>query len=211
MVGDCWRWSRTPPGIDAWNPNDSAIIATQLSLPRCPVRPPTPPVLSTSEVEGRAWEIFRSFALAAPVVRMEPPDAGITGLETYLSAETVLPIDHSEVLPGGRTLAVEARMGAVEIDWGDGSVTTHGPDALQPYPAGTAIHVYVTRTCSASYRVEHPTGDSCHPTLDAYPVTVTYTWAARYRYAAGWVDLGTLDRATTISYDVDEVVGVLDS
>ena len=142
-VGDCWVWSRTPPGLDAWdNANDAAIIATRLALPQCPARPPTPAVLSTSEVAGRAWEVFRSFELAAPVIRMEPPDTGITGLETYLSADAVVPLTHGEALPGGRRLEVEARMAAVSIDWGDGAVTTHGPGALVPYPAGTATHVY---------------------------------------------------------------------
>ena len=210
-VGDCWVWSRTPPGLDSWdNANDAAIIATRLALPQCPSRPPTPPGLTTEEVAGIAWEVFRSFELAAPVIRMEPPNAGITGLDTYVSAEPVFPLDHSEPLPGGRTLEVEARMAAVEVSWGDGATTTHGPDALRPYPAGTATHTYRTRTCSADYRATHPTGDTCHPTLDAYPVTVTYTWQGRYRYTAGWVELGTLDRAATVAYDVDEVVGLLE-
>ena len=40
---------------------------------------------------------------------------------------------------------------------------------------------------------------------------MTYTWQGRYRYTAGWVNLGTLDRSTTVGYDVDEVIGLLDS
>ena len=101
-------------------------------------------------------------------------------------------------------------MTAALVDWGDGSpVLGYDPGALRPYPLGSARHTYRLKTCPPDYRVAHPSGRNCHPTLEAYPVEVTFRWTARYRLAGPWVDLGHLDRAAAAAYDVDEVVGVL--
>ncbi len=208
-VGDCWLWSRTPPGLDSWDPaNDAEILRTRFLLPRCPSSPAGPPA-PRIDIPGTAWEIFRRFPLAAPTVALQPVDAGITGLPTYVSVVPVSPVSHSEVVPGGLRLEVEAQVVAVAVDWGDGVVGSHSLGALRPYPEGTATHVYRTKTCSAEYRESHPAGDRCHPSLDAYPVAVTFRWHGSYRYDAGWVDLGVLERTTTVAYDVDEVIGVL--
>ncbi len=207
-VGDCWAWSSSPPGLDAWdNANDGTIIRTRLRLPQCPRQSSRPPV--RVDVAGTAWSIFREFDMELPVLRLQPPDHGITGLPTYASTQQPPPLTHTERLPNGRDLEVRAEVVGVEVVWGDGTVTVHSVAALEPYPAGTATHTYATRTCSASYRAEHPTAGTCHPTLDAYPVVVTHRWQGRYRYNAGWVDLGIVERTTTQAYDVDEVVGVL--
>ena len=64
-VGDCWQWSRTPPGFDSWDPaNDAAIIITRLTLPECSSSPGRPP--GEFSIDATAWEIFRSFPLSAP-------------------------------------------------------------------------------------------------------------------------------------------------
>ncbi len=208
-VGNCWVWSRSPPGLDAWdNANDAAIINTRSRLPACPRATP-PPAADRVDVPGTAWSIFREFDLVLPLVRMQPPDHGITGLPTYVSTQQPAPLNHTERLPNGRNLEVRAEIVGVEVTWGDGAVTSHELGALRPYPGGAAIHTYATRTCSASYRAEHPTAGTCHPTLEAYPLEVTHQWRGRYRYDAGWVDLGIIERTTSRDYDVDEVVGVL--
>ena len=209
-IGLCWLWARTPPGLDSWDPaNDAAIINTRRILPRCPGSAVDPAPVG-SGVPDYAWSVFRSFPLAAPVVALEPPGAGITGLPTFASVAPVDPVVFSETLPPGTVLEVQGAVASVLVDWGDGSQSVHGLAELQPYPAGTATHAYRTRTCTPEQRAVRPGGASCHPSLGAYPVTVTFVWSGRYRYGGDWVDLGTLDRSTTTAYDVDEVVAVLE-
>ncbi|MFH1329733.1 MAG: hypothetical protein ABIJ48_03625 [Actinomycetota bacterium] len=210
-AGLCWFWSPYPPGLDSWDSaNDMAILWTRWALPECP--DPTPPVEipGTSWVVTRAWEVFRSFPLAAPLPTLQPGRHGITGLPSYLAAALPEPLAHREVLPDGRALEVEARVAAALIDWGDGTpALAYDPAGLLPYPDGRARHTYALKTCPPDYRVSHPSGGNCHPRLEAYPITVTFRWTARYRIGAAWVDLGHLDRDTAVAYDVDEVIGVL--
>lgn len=209
--GRCWFWSPTPPGLDSWDSAyNQAILLTRWTLPECPAPEPAQVTLSTAWVVARAWEVFRSFPLAAPRPALQPPEHGITGLASYLSAPSPAVLSHRETLPDGRVLRVRARVTAALVGWGDGTPTLgYDPAALVPYPAGTARHLYHLKTCPPDYRAAHPSGGNCHPTLEAYPVTVTFRWTARYRLGGSWVELGDLDRTTTIAYDVDEVVGVL--
>lgn len=209
--GSCWFWSPTPPGLDSWSPmNDQAILLTLWALPECPAPEAAQVSLSTEWIVARAWEIFRSFPLAAPRPLLQPPEHGITGLPSYLSAPVPGHLSYREVLPDERVLEVEARVTAALVDWGNGSpILGYDPAALLPYPAGTARHTYALKTCPPDYRAGHPSGANCHPTLEAYPVVVTFRWTARYRLAEAWLDLGDLDRPAAVAYDVDEVVGVL--
>jgi len=202
-VGDCYYWSRTPGGLDAWNPaNDPAVIAITTSLPVCPVVTSDPPATV-------AWRIFRSFPLALPTPTFEPSGSGITGLPTYLVTPNPVDITHTELLPDGRTLDVRASVAVLVVDWGDGAQASFDSSEARSYPAGSVTHTYTTKTCDATYRQEHPSGRNCHPTLDAYPITATFTWAGTYRVGGSWIDLGTLNRTVTVPYDVDEVQGVL--
>jgi len=202
-VGDCYYWSRTPGGLDAWDPaNDPAVIRITTSTPVCPVATSEPPATV-------AWRIFRSFPLALPTPTFEPAGSGITGLPTYLATPDPTDITHTELLPDGRTLDVRARVAAFLVNWGDGAKATFESSEARSYPVGSVTHTYVTKTCDATYRQDHPSGGNCHPTLDEYPITATFTWAGSYRVGAAWIDLGTLDRTVTVSYDVDEVQGVL--
>jgi len=209
--GLCWFWSPVPPGLDSWNPmNDQAILLTLWALPECPQPEAPGETLSTNWVVARAWEIFRSFPLAPPQPTLQPPEHGITGLASYLSAPLPSRLSHAETLPDGRSLAVQARVTVALIDWGDGSpVLAYDPGALRPYPLGAARHTYRMKTCPPDYRDSHPSGRNCHPALEAYPVEVTFRWTARYRLGGSWIDLGSLDRTAAVAYDVDEVVGVL--
>jgi hypothetical protein len=209
--GLCWFWSPYPPGLDSWDPaNDMEILWTRWALPECPDGLHDTETPGTSWAETRAWEVFRSFPLAAPHPALQPGRHGITGLPSYLSASLPSPLAHHEALPDGSTMEVTARVTAVVIDWGDGSPAFAYPPAdLLPWPGGRAHHTYALKTCPAGYRATHPSGGNCHPLLEAYPITVTFRWAGRYRLGAGWVELGLLDRTTSLPYDVDEVIGVL--
>ena len=204
VIGDCHYWSRTPGGLDAWNPaNDPAVIRLTTSTPVCPVVTSDPPATV-------AWRIFRSFPLALPAPAFEPSESGITGLPTYLSTPDPTDITHTELLPDGRTLEVRASVAALVVDWGDGAKASFDSSEARSYPSGSVTHTYTTKTCDAAYREEHPSGGNCDPNLEAYPITATFTWAGRYRVGASWIDLGTLNRTITVAYDVDEVQGVLE-
>lgn len=203
VIGDCYRWSDVPGGLDAWDPaNDPAVIAITTTLPLCPAVPGVDP-------EVRAWEIFRSWDLDPPDPSVSPEVTGVTGLDTHLAAIPPPVIVHSEVLPDGRALEVRARVAQLDVDWGDGTISTHPPSTATGYPDGAAVHVYSMKTCTAEYRSEHPSGGLCHPTLDAYTILVAHTWVGEYRVGSGaWTALGALVRTASLAYDVDEVRGV---
>lgn len=202
-VGQCWFWSRYPPGIDSHSPaNDHEIIVTRATLPRCPT---TGTPTTVVDVSSRAWDVFRSWSLARPAVRIRPT-VGITNLASVLTAPTPSGLYHSEALPDGRLLEVRASVTSVVVDWGDGSpAVSHVPGTV----AGAgATHPYRLKTCPPAYRLGHPSGPNCHPVLSAYPVTVTLRWAGTYRTGGAWISLGVIARSTTVHYDVDEVVGI---
>jgi hypothetical protein len=201
-VGLCWFWSRFPPGIDLHDPaNEHEVIMTRAAHPECPARDGGHRVDTTS----RAWSVFRSWELSRPGVRIRPT-VGITNLASVLTAAQPPVLRHRERLPDGRDLEVEGRVAVVTVDWGDGSPPVGYPPATVFGPG--AAHRYRLKTCPPWYRVSHPAGRNCHPTLDAYPVTVTFEWQGRYRTGESWIVLGTIRRATSFTYDVDEVVGI---
>ena len=204
---DCYWWSRVPvPGaIDVWDPaNDPTTITTLISYPECT----SPPVVPAVNPTDRAWEVYRSWTLQLPVPQFSPPDFGVTGLATFVEASAAR-LDHLETLPSGIDLVVSAEVTGVTVDWGDGSpAERYSPTETVGYPNGVAAHTYELKTCTAEYRDTDPNGHLCHPTLSAYPVTVTFTWTAGYSYDAGWIELESVNRTATIAYDVDEVVGV---
>jgi len=203
VLGACWYWSRYPPGLDSWDgAYDAAIIDTRWELPECPTDPGSTTVTFTTE----AWEVFRSFRLARPAPALHP-EVGITNLPTLVEMSRPQPLSHQEVLPDGRLLEVRAEVETVWIDWGDGSPAAGYPAASAF--AGDADHGYTIKTCPESYRRDDPSGWRCHPTLDAYPVRVTFAWTGQYRTGGSWILLGTIERSTTVLHDVDEVVGVL--
>ena len=199
---DCFYWSRRPGGIDVWDPsNDPTTIRITTGLAEC-VWP---------DAEDRAWEIFRSFPLPVPRVRLQPEDAGIVNLPTYLSlTRPPEAFHHLEALPDGRILEVVAEAVALEVDWGDGTVSSHLPDQARPYPTGEVTHPYRTRTCPHEERAT-TSGGPCHPTLEAYRIVVTLIWQGHWRTnpTGPYQPLDTIDRTTTIHYPIDEIQGVL--
>lgn len=192
---------RQPPGAGPPLPflysTDDCFFSTILFAPDCDPDP------------DRAWRVFRSFPLAVPAPSFQPPNHGITGLPTYLATADPATITHSELLPDSRLFEVRALVASLTVDWGDGATTTEDPAVALPFPEGRVTHTYRTKTCPPEYRATHPSGQNCHPTLEAYPVAATFTWFGEYRVGGAWIPIGTLDLTTTIFYDVDEVVGVL--
>ncbi len=201
-IGECHYWSNATGGYDSWNPvNDAAILALVLRTPTCPV-------VNVVDARATAWSIFRSWSLAAPQATLEPAGVGITGLPSYLSAPTPGAITHTEVLLDRRTLQVRAEVVSLTVSWGDGFSATYTPEVARAYPTGDVTHTYVLKTCTAEYRAVHPSGGLCHPTLDRYEITATFSWNGSYNVGSGWIDLGILTRTTSLPYGVNEARGV---
>lgn len=201
-IGDCHYWSNVPGGLDAWDPADDAAVIAANALPVCPGG------VAPVDVPATAWQIFRSWNLDPPDPSLEPAVRGITGLPTFLASPDPVAISHSETLPDGRPLQVRARVAQLRIDWGDDTRLVYDPTGADPYPTGSVTHTYRTKTCSAEYREEHPSGGLCHPTLEFYTITAIYRWVGEYDVGSGWVQLGILDRTVSVPYDIDEVRGV---
>jgi len=201
VIGDCHYWSDTPGGLDSWDSADDPAVIAANALPECPTVPPV-------DAPGTAWSIFRSWTLAPPAPSLQPSDRGITGLPTFLASPEPAEINHSEILPDGRPLRVRARVAELRVDWGDTTRLTYDPSGADAYPDGTVTHTYRTKTCPPEYREEHASGGLCHPTLEYYTITAIFRWVGEYDVGSGWIELGTLDRATSLAYDVDEVRGV---
>lgn len=201
--GECWYWSRydVAGAIDAWDPGNEDLIYDYVQNgTRCEW---------DLDDTDRAWEIFRSFPLTTPAPTLEPVDGGITGMPSYLASPNPARIYHVETLPDTVIFEVRAYVVAMTVDWGDGWVTNHDVTDAVPWPTGTVTHVYTQKTCDPEYRETHPSGGLCHPFLEAYPITATYTWWGEYRIGPAWVPIGVLDLSATVPYDIDDIVGVL--
>jgi len=137
------------------------------------------------------------------------PTVGITNLPSRLHLDPPRTFTHSERLPDGRRLDVNARVATVWIQWSDGSPTLGSGLSAAVGDPGAVRHTYALKSCPPSYRSSHLDGPKCHPIHERYPITVTFEWKAQYRAGGSWIGLGSIDRATTRRYDVDEVLGVL--
>jgi hypothetical protein len=203
-VGECYYWSNTVGGIDAWDPgNDPAIINIVLRTPECPAN-----AVVASNAAAAAWVIFRSWSLDEPAISLQPRSTGITGLPTFLSTPTPASISHTEILPDGRTLRVRAHVEYLDVIWGDGTIVRYQPSSANPFPSGAVTYTYRHKTCTDEYRASHPSGGLCHPTLDRYRITATFSWYGEYTTDGSWIELGSLNRTDGIDYLVDEARGV---
>jgi hypothetical protein len=160
------------------------------------------------DVVATAWAIFRSWPLDEPIISLQPAGEGITGLPTYLATSTPDSITHAERLPDGRTLRVRAHVEHLDVTWGDGSIARYQPSGAAPFPSGVVTHTYLLKTCTDSYRATHPSGGLCHPLLDRYRITATFSWFAEYATNGTWLPLGSLNRSSVEDYSVDEARGV---
>jgi hypothetical protein len=159
-------------------------------------------------LEPLVWDLIREYVHQRPQPELNPAiPLGLAGAETHVAVDPPSPFAASIVSPLGQ-LEVEAWVGAVSIDWGDGTRVNLPPESfplLTGYPDGIARHVYETKTC------EPPgSGRRCHSSLSAYPFEVIYQWQVRWRVSAGaWQELAVPDSATSLAYPVQEVIAVL--
>jgi len=177
-------------------------IVISAEYPACTAEPST-----VADPLTEAFDLLATHRHPEPDPTVDPaPGSGITGLPTYVADVPPDPWRATLVSPfTGVTIEVESRVSAVEIDWGDGTVDTV-PDIafglLTGWPDGAFAHVYETKTCP------RPGGWRCHPTLDAYPMTVRYLWTARYRAGrASWKPIVVPSTEIILRYDVDEIRG----
>lgn len=137
------------------------------------------------------WEEIANFDFEEPEPELQP-DAGVTGLPTYLDLDPPAPETRTIVSPvTGDVLEVEFVVAAVIIDWGDDDpeeITPSLYDLFGPYPDGQITHTYETK--------------------DNYTATVSYEWTVRWRFAGGpWQTINDIDPTTwTTAYQVDEIV-----
>jgi hypothetical protein len=180
-------------------------IAISVTYPVCRSEP------GEENLEVLAWDLISEYVhqLPDPVLNPAVP-WGLTGAETFLAVNPPAPFSDALTSPLGRTLEVEAWIGVIRVEWGDGTTTSLPPEAfpyLTGYPDGLAPHVYETKTC-----LPPGSGSRCHPTLSAYPLTVSYRWIARWRVDGGAFQPITVpDTVTRVAYPVREVIAVLDT
>ncbi|MEX2280001.1 MAG: hypothetical protein WEA76_07935 [Acidimicrobiia bacterium] len=215
--GLCWYWTSRPSdwvllgvgddgvatlGIDPDGEAGGTVII-DAAYPRCDSEPAVAP---TALME--AYELLSRYRHPTPTAQLDPPPgAGIVGMEVFVSDSPPPPWSASLVSPhSGVRIDVETFVEAVEIDWGDGNVVVVPQKAfglLIGWPDGGFGHAYSSKTC------EDPGGRRCHDSLSAYELTVSYRWAARYRVDGGtWIAIGVPTTATTVGYDVDEILSV---
>ena len=83
------------------------------------------------------------------------------------------------------------------FDFGNGDVVTCDGFG-DPIPPSKADSIDESPVCGYTYRDVSPDG--------AYPLTITSTWAVSWVGSGGsGGDLGTLDRTTTVDYEVLEI------
>ena len=213
-VGICWFWTSlaTEWEILATFSDGSAVLGLYVNgflavdtgqIPRCtsePIISDPPPVL--------AWEAITEYIHDPPEPELNPPiGLGLAGLETH--AGVVVPdVWTDTIVVPGYSIDVEVAVGALALDWGDEVTDTYPPEAyplLTGYPDGAARHVYEVKTCSTPGAAL-----DCHPTLDAYPVSVSYVWDARWRVnGSDWITVEVVPSITTVGYPVTEAVSVL--
>ena len=212
--GACWFWTSlsTEWEILSTFSDGSAILGltvngfVALDTGRLPVCTSEPVEVDPPAVQ--AWEAITEYVHAPPEPELSPDvGAGVTGMETFAGIVVPQAWDDTLVSPGV-TIDVEVTVASVEVDWGDGTADTFPPpahDSLDGYPDGAATHVYEVKTC-----VDPASDPDCHPELTAYPITVAYHWAARWRSnGSAWIEVSVPPSETTVSYPVAEIVSVL--
>lgn len=212
--GICWYWTSAST---AWEllttfSDGSAVLGLYINgflaldtdrIPRCTSEPV--PEEPPDEV---AWEAITEYIHDPPAPDLNPPIGfGLTGMETHVGFPVPGPWSDTITVPG-YVLDVEVVVAAAGVDWGDGTTDTYPPEAypqLSGYPDGLARHVYEVKTCD-------PPGSAadCHPHLEAYPVTISYVWGARWRANGGpWLEVNVPAGSTTVQYPVTEAVAAL--
>ncbi len=136
--------------------------------------------------------VIEDYEFVEPTPDVVPDAIGLAGARTYIYVDPPGPFFdqlNSPVGPG--FIDIEIRVVAVEIDWGDGAVSTIPESQFQLF-------------------APHPDGEVGHPweTKDNYTLGVDYEWLARWRVNGGpWQIIAIPDTEWDAPYRVDEVVG----
>ena len=219
--GACWYWRgaftswvilNTYPNnvVDlGWDPDGipGGVIALDASgVNACT----SEPIDAPADVEV-VYDLVRTHTTETPEPEISPDPAisGLTGLDTYVGVVIPPQWDASIVSPfTGAFLEAQVWVDAVEIDWGDDETTVIPRDLLDQltgWPDGILPHIYETKTClvPGSQR-------ACHPTLSAYPLSVTFVYTGQWRADGGaWQILDIADTNQVVDYNVNEIRGVL--
>jgi hypothetical protein len=212
--GVCWYWtsSETDWEILAAFSDGSAVLGLYVNgflaldtgqIPRCTTEP-----IPGEPPHEAAWEAITEYIHDPPEPELSPPiGLGLAGMETHAGFPVPGPWSDTITIPG-YVLDVEVVVTAATVDWGDEIVDTFPSEAysqLTGYPDGLARHVYEAKTCTPA-----GSADDCHPDLEAYPVTISYEWGARWRTNGGpWIDVGVPPSSTSVLYPVTEAVSSL--
>ncbi len=215
-VGVCWFWTSQDTDWELLSTfsDGSAVLGLYINgflaldtgqIRRCtsePIVQDPPPLV--------AWDMITEYVHNPPEPNLNPPiGRGLTGLDTFAEITVPDPWSDSLTIPG-YTIDVEVSVAAVAVDWGDGGIDTFPPQAyplLVGYPDGVARHLYEVKTCT-------PPGSQpdCDPDLEAYPITVSYVWDARWRANGGaWITVDVTPSSTTVDYPVTEAISTLTS
>jgi hypothetical protein len=210
---ECWYWTTVETfwvafgisgdltlhfGYDPGGPGGPIVF--DWFAPPCRSEP-----VETATMIELVWDIVEPHIHQVPNPDTSPT-VGITGLETFISVTPPAPITDAIVSPvTGNVLTAEIKVAEVHVDWGDGA-TNNFPEVTFPnltdYPDGIIRHEYQTKTCPAP-----GSSSSCHPSLAAYPITVSYEWFVRWRVnSEPWNILTIPDTLTSRTYDVDEII-----
>ena len=212
--GICWFWTSTDTDWELLSrfADGSAVLGIYVNgflaldtgrIPRCTDEP-----VVDDPPNVYAWEAITEYVHNPPEPDMNPPiGRGLTGLDTFAGVVVPGPWTDTITIPG-YAIDVEVSVAALDVDWGDEKVDTFPPDAyplLTGYPDGIARHMYEVKTCAAP-----GVQNDCHPTLDSYPVTIAYIWAARWRANGGpWLNVNVPRSETTVDYPVTEAISAL--
>ncbi len=197
-AGECWYWRSVFTGwvlarvdgdralmrFDPDGPGPGPALADGW-VPRCDGEP------DTGSAIDAVWEVIRRYEFPTPDVELDPA-IGLTGLDSFVEVVPPPPVIESIASPvSGTRIFVEFTIGQVEVDWGDGSVTTAPPllyEHLGGAPGGVLRHAY---------------GQA-----GRHRIVVSYDWVARWRIDAGpFLPLVLDPTETIIDHRVDELVG----
>jgi hypothetical protein len=217
--GTCWFWRSSWSGweiLTRYADGNATLgydsdgtpggpLNLEVTYPVCISEP-----VDTDPLEVLAWDLVREYVHQRPQPEINPEvPLGLTGAGTYIALDPPGPFAAAIVSPLGG-LEVEAWVGAVTIDWGDGDTVNLPPEAfplITGYPDGVAQHTYEVKTCDPP-----GSGPRCHPTLLAYDLEARYQWQVRWRVGGGdWQPLAVPDSITAVAYPVQEVISVLGS
>ena len=149
--------------------------------------PPPPPVLPQPPTIGEIWD---AATLPAPAIGISPTTQGVTGLETWLWANTTQSDVTVSAALNGFTVTGTAHIVGYSFDFGDGPATETTEPGSEEHPA--AFHTYETK--------------------GLYQVAVSTLWRGEFVMTGPEitnplpVDLGTAQLTTRSDYRVIEIV-----